>query len=712
MNIERIKWIDYLENNRVICTGLEIMYQIWKQEPSNYETLSMLDFVKQMEIDSIRQKNEQGSPEVWRYQNPLTFYFDFLYKEWETARNSGVSFDVCTWSAQMLDLYRVIQNISVCDHPERIPYYYEDLCNCLRALACSQMCYIVYCRGGDITPLATSSAKKGALDYEYDVTDFLRSQYQLNKLDDDNSGEWDRRSVAKVIYKYVHKKTSTKGGEKAFPTIVLTLKFPLLPQDNVDEKFCIIFQMPELRTFRPDDEKLERLELAHMRNVLVFHSSLVEVLKENMYILITSQRTVQYVEPLCNSSELVILHLTDLHVKENNFSEFQHAVENIVSANEEEHPIDLLVVTGDIVQGQCTAGELEEHYELAHMLICQLAERLWGRDDNYMRGDWRKRIVIIPGNHDYAAMNELEVISQSGSRSTSVGRPAQKEGGPMVKFAYYIQFVQKLLRIDVGEQIQNWLNHVYHYEQMRLTLLCLNTAAGSGPLRNNKVHIDRGFIDQVVNAHTFYQDSTTICLAHHTTEYLADYAMDRYYSKKIFNPDEMKTYIGEFEEILKLDPITDEIEISNRISKLRNVLEKRGLLSMEDVLMTDVRYYQENFRDRFNERCELTRMAMNRDRQMESADKESLRKSYQDLIKHARIKIILGGHIHVARYSIRSDCFEGPLFLRDGSNYGILTLKRDCALNEQHRWTQYHNNEIVPKIGKSYTPTKLFELSS
>lgn len=427
-------------------------------------------------------------------------------------------------------------------------------------------------------------------------------------------------------------------------------------------------------------------DLKNMRDILFLRAPFIKYTRQSLHILILSQDTYRYVLPLGKNNKLTILHLTDLHIKTKNKKDLEEIFKHLPKTIPDSGPVDLVVITGDIVQGQGSAGELEEHYCLADKLLRELSKTLWCYEGtNYLRGDWRKRIAIIPGNHDYAAMNELEVVSQKGTRSTGTGRPAQKEGGPMVKFAYYIHFISHLLGIDMGEQIQDWLNSVRRYDQMDLTLLCLNTSAGAGPLRNNKVHIDPDYVEKLEKTGCF-EVGITICLSHHTPSYEPDYAVDRYYTSKSL--EQTRDYVQQFRQILGYDLKTAQALIKNKLDDLYQELTDADV-GPEEALMADVSYYRKNFRSLTNERCEAIRSAMSRDDAMQAADLDSQRELFDRLIHAAHIKITLGGHIHEARVSSSSDCYEGPLFYESGKGlveYAILSLDQ---AKDTYDWTHY-----------------------
>ena len=116
-------------------------------------------------------------------------------------------------------------------------------------------------------------------------------------------------------------------------------------------------------------------------------------------------------------------------------------------------------------------------------------------------------------------MNELEVISENGSRATRVGRPSKKEGGPMVKFTYYEEFLCELPDVDINRMNRMGLNEYRAYSAMGLCVVGLNTSVSAGPIQNNKVSLFAPFIQNVRDTHDPREQIQTVWIGHHTARY-------------------------------------------------------------------------------------------------------------------------------------------------------------------------------------------------
>lgn len=498
-----------------------------------------------------------------------------------------------------------------------------------------------------------------------------------------------------------------------------------LPAKN-KERFYLFFQKKAEQPLKPGEAPDESVDIQKAqwicaRDILAFRDLLVRLTERNLHVLLLGQSTCRYISSLNDKKwdlskaeiselgsstadsetarkwkqlqEITILHLTDLHIKTQDRALLQTlfaAFPSKTPPETGERPVDLLVITGDIVQGQVSAGALEEHYQLATSLLRKLAKQLWGykfsggglSEKAYLRGDWQKRIIVIPGNHDYASMNELEVVAQKGSRNTIAGYPAKKEGGPMVKFAYYIQFLQNLLGLGLEEQIRDWLNAVRYYDELNTTLLCLNTSSGAGPLRNNKMCMDSEFLEQILRyPKQRFQENTTICLAHHLPTYAPNYLEDRYYSPTL--GDDTKKICECFRKAL----VETDAEKAEGMLKLLHDNYLSGFtddnLYSTDPFLIDFLYYIRNYKNKDDERCHYIKLSAQRDKEMEDQDRKNYLEQFRKLVDNAQIKIALGGHIH--RTELKGRCYAGPRGTdKDGMlHYGILRLRET-----DHDWLE------------------------
>ena len=118
--------------------------------------------------------------------------------------------------------------------------------------------------------------------------------------------------------------------------------------------------------------------------------------------------------------QISILHISDLHRDPKNPISnevlLNSLIQDVENAASEEHPIpapQLIVVSGDIIQG---AGKdtidhdnvLREQYDQAEQFLGALADELLGGD--------RRKLIIVPGNHDinfprmFSSLKEIDYV--------------------------------------------------------------------------------------------------------------------------------------------------------------------------------------------------------------------------------------------------------------------------------------------------------------
>ena len=236
-----------------------------------------------------------------------------------------------------------------------------------------------------------------------------------------------------------------------------------------------------------------------------------------------------YVKPLVDNRKPVILHMSDLHIRANKDKDSYYiipdSVKSIIKSEGKNLKPDLLLITGDVVNGNYSAAGLQNAYENALTVIKFIARILWRDDDRkYVRSDWNKRILISTGNHDYASMNELE--AKSKKRSTTSGKPGAL-GDVMIKHSYFINFLHRLLGNDIDNIIKYDLNQVVNYNRLGISVININTNSDVNPYRTNKVKINTKAIDRMLSNVSL--NNKIVYMMHHSPIYHLDYIDDVYY---------------------------------------------------------------------------------------------------------------------------------------------------------------------------------------
>lgn len=764
MDLQTIQTIVFLENNKILLDGLRLQYKRLKMTARPEDLPDALDqFVRRQWGARSQTAPGEAQQGTYRMQDPFTDFYRFIDREAEyhqallehyrNQQNDALSETerapldrdaaICRWNTDLLRSYAAAETILGNENAhQELPGGYEDLCDTLAALMGSELCYMLHIHRSDLHVLAHSSIplSKDLMPAEtLTWEDFQSIAGRLSRPDTQKT------SAAGTVYRFdLRKKAQTSGelsegakegkadgyqedvfwfsSRRRIPILALRMQLPKSWNADGRDELCLVFQFGPEEENEPLEESIQdgfvsSFDLWRARNVLILRQQLLKIALRDRFVLLTAQKEYRYVKPLASAlgekRPLRILHLTDLHIQKSNCRDILELVQNEYFANAPwiKKGIDLLFITGDVVQGWSNAGELETNYKNALNIIRRIAAILWRRDSK-LRADWKKRIVIIPGNHDYASMNELEVIAENGSRATGVGRPSKKEGGPMVKFAYYEEFLCELLDMDINQMNRMGLNEYRKYSAMGLCVVGLNTSVSAGPIRNNKVSLFAPFIQNVRDTHDPREQKQTVWIGHHTARYRPNYSVDRYYSSKIQTQSRMEDLVDRFRKIVvSIDPKTladlpmdKKREIQKKIDALYRDLAGNNppLVPEKDPLMADVLFFRQNWLSATNEQCSSICHAIMQETQMEEVDLDFCRRKYRELHEATKPCLMLGGHIH--EIHMEPCCYEGDRFYTEGSdahlNYAILELEPST-----HSWRTYQTSRTQ---GTQITNQNLF----
>lgn len=751
----------FLENTQTIFNGIERLYELL---PSNNRENAYQDVVDRQWY-ACYPTDKLGHNTGLRYQNPLYLFFEFLRKDpyWQEPDNIDA---ICRKSAvQMLALYDAVSRLSKDTPKENVPERFDEFCCCMRDIMESDVCYLLYSQRDQTELLSNSSYPMKMISPEYDdpaSSDPISKQLDQSTFDnlrlyiqrvrkegsDFNTETNTGWQLADTIYIPAMSELYAKGAEPnpQQNLVAIVLDLPSISVTNSKREWVyIVFQYSTCIT---DIEQL----LRRVRNLLFIREKILAHCVEHMYLLLIAQRTCHYIPCLNHSTNasnhrLRILHLTDLHLRTSNYKmamkfarqiyslkktdmrgNAQPFLKDPTSHTDEQTPlVDLLVITGDVVQASYSAGLLEKNYALAEKFIRALAAKLWQINGEFVRSDWQKRIIIIPGNHDYASMNELQAESMPGAkRALGIGYPARNEGGPMVKFAYYINFISHLFHTDVNTLIQNQLNEIRCYRQLGLTVLSINTVSEAGPLRTNKVLMNPLAGKKLIHA-TDLKNQFPLLLAHHTPNYNIDYLMDRYWTSCGRSFSEQQAWVKSFREclndILELTSITDYVELNTELESIRTKLENvcNAITSCTsftlsnpekyDLLWDIVRILEALKKPPYlNEQVIALCRSVIADNEMAKRDRKLLHSYFKELLDAMHYQLVLGGHTHELKLGGKSTSksthysdmelkdipfAEGGLFMMSkGDDYtinmGILDFSRERSLREWDVFAQYH----------------------
>lgn len=714
LNCPKLGEILSMENTRLVYTGVKRLDELC-QSVTNWNDLE--SFVQEKRYSCLLSEN----PRQYRSQNPLSDLFRFLDRE------RDISMSVLSGMLGFYRLAKEMENGTLLELQKNYIAQYDKLCFYFNQIAGSQSCCLIHQQNGNNQIIAQSLWK-----------DNLETHDQIHVVLRDVESRLSRSYLHNTVIPWRPSKACQGNYHSA---LVLTLRIQrrqdVFQQQNI--YIVLLFQ---------DDPQSSGMtnNISRGRYVLFMRQPLQQLLERDLYALHHFRITYQDVFPLSKSGSptahdeerdkahdekrikecMTLLHLTDLHITAQSKEQILKLIGEQAAELKKGNP-DLLLITGDAVQSNSTAIDLERNYQAAREVIQALAVLLWpntsedGGDAVRPRPDWRKRIVIIPGNHDYATMNELSATHIL--RTTSGGTPVLKDGSPMSRYSYYIQFLQELLQVDMSVSIRNGLNQIREYSELGIRVIALNSVAEVGPLRNNKVQLDEAYIerqpDVVPDANGYFN----ICMAHHTVYYRPDYVADRYYEKEM-NP----RIISQLKEIIRVcadgqqkmvdlpsDRDRIKVETQERLDLLLNQTSYQilGKYHKGSALYSDIEYLKEHWSILTNERCQQIISDFSLHEAMSARDYGAYTERLTKLAKKYPIHIMLGGHTHQAGQTSDSFCFHGPRFYY-GEKYptlyfGRLILKR----GEELPWIPDHyeffpDNQLKETLKSDQPPINIF----
>lgn len=645
MNKMELAYFLDLENTRIIYNGIrKLNERHWDEK----------DILKLVQEEYKECKEKKGDKEEWLPQNTMTEFFKFLCAGKKEPDENRI--------ANMILLYQKVTALLE-GHDEislgkEYVGAYTELCKYMNNIAHSKQCYMIHLSSNGGHVLAHSSN-------EFEVDGESKAFHTIITKVHKAVG-----NLAEVGFE-----ETIKEGENNL--LIFVLHVSRRRDEKYKQTVCIVLEGADSQ---------ERQEIG--KSILFLRQQLQELLERDLYALQHFQISYEAVMPL-NSDSLKILHITDLHVSEDNEAGIRKVIRETDWKYEEGLLVpDLILITGDVVQGKNAASDMEINYEKAAVVIRELVNKLWIENPEAKEKiyDWKKRIIIIPGNHDYASMNELK--ASHINRATTAGLPADEEGSPMVKFGYFINFLQQLLDINMSEQIWQNLNEYRVYNAMDLEIICLNTVSEASMWRNNKMALDEKFIERLPKKNADQNQPFVICLGHHSPLYRNDYNADCYWSPGITN--EALGLLGKI-----VETVQDGIKENSR-EKTQKTLEKMKESNVyasikkrkETALYSDVTYLLKHGHEFSNERCRNIVNEYAKNLQMQEYDYNKYRECYGKLKEKVMPDIFLGGHTHELAHNSAKNIIEGPRFYNAKEsdttiNYGILEIQKTNPGNEK-----------------------------
>lgn len=529
----------------------------------------------------------------------LAFYLELFHEDGAVA---DLAKTVDSELAPMLNYFNILQYLTEeefawekekPDHHASIPYIYEDLCLSIREMTRCNACYLLYQEKGEMAELISRSGyvadgetgllanfniKVSELDSiigqissltepKYSVVDQSGATFELKYSEPSEIAEGIKAIMCSstqieaaqdsIIATANEKTRETAVGSSETPSkISLTSKttthkylvFELLyfreeTHDKNDRAFYVLLDYPIKDTsshVSSNDCKKFALKVLFLRN------RLWEALRNDYAELIDYRFDCSYIKSVEeNSDNCLIMHISDVHLQDDD----SWSPEGYICKKLCEHigslkiSFDLLAITGDIINASQNAFEAQAKYYRAGLFLQKIATELWSiKDENasvsILPHDWKRRVLIVTGNHDYTAMNEL--IVETGARKIKSALPTKHSGGTMSKFTYYIEFLVNFLDAPVDELLENDLNEIRDYKYLHLKVALVNTSSKANSLQTNKVRIDEETIIRLINRTHWLEENEQqkhVILMHHAPTYKINYFDDRYSAHNLISKD-------------------------------------------------------------------------------------------------------------------------------------------------------------------------------
>ena len=695
------RMIAYLENTSVIYSGIR------KLTLDCVDILDDYDKTYKYVKDTLDAAVEKDSPKKEYYElNPHKMFLQFM----DNRKHFLSGYDKIVYriyTNQVLLFNRLCELEARTSHIDN-PYDYVQICNYIRNITRYRQCLIVSGKEGNCT-VAKSDTWIDYMDNDLSqetIYDIIKKYLDTRK----------KYSINAVVQKYSIKSTTE------------ILIIPMTFDENYSPGTYLLLYKGEIKQGEvTPTEKLELQDLWNIRNIMFLRDRLERVLSRDIEHLHNMIDSYSFINNISGSGTAKIMHISDLHITVENESNKKDLVKKLSIS---ETP-DLLLITGDVITGRYSAASMINAYNSAERVIKELVKKIWlieNEDGKHIRSDWRKRIIISPGNHDYASMNELE--AQNKKRITMSGTPGEL-GDIMVKHSYFVEFVHNLLGTDIDKLVQNEMNRIYNYDNLKITVANLNSNSNVNPLRTNKVMVNETGVENMFKHSN--KNPVLVYMIHHTPMYEVDYVDDVYYlsykdipeikrimerhSLSVSTPKEvnnvwislLKSTVNDFKDDVKA---LSDAEQKCLLKDILNYLKENNEKQYSENNLDDFHYYAESETPQFDDRCRHLKCLI--DELIYSTEQD--RNQYKDFcIKHFSEKrkekdinsfYILGGHTHEARVLERGFCgvldkcegiYEAGLFLEGTLNYYVLTINQDLS----HSFTYYGEKPKPKNLDKS-----------
>ena len=519
----------YLENIYTLEEGLEMLRADLdasrEDQESDTKNLPTIDEAKNLVKSSREECKEIHDARItWMLHNNKTEFFKFT----DRLPDSTI--------AHMLRFHYVIRLLEGLDTSDRdykrdAFYGYCTVCDSMRDIMNAQSCWIIDESRSGISILAKSS-----IEVKTDVEDITENVAATN-IEMLKNVHRVYTSIRNKNEKSAHLTDSSNWEVFGHPEKVVVFKhtdinneqyavIPIALQGRSDDTFYLVFKLKDL---------LLENGLREFRNVMFSRERLSELVSRDYLLLLNQRFSYDHIRHRSDKDKTVILHISDIHANPTNIDAITGMSKDAFESLEPKIEPDLLVITGDIISGASNAKRAEENYDAAKTIIREIVLDVFSSFINgkrYLIQDWNKRIVIIPGNHDYASMNELEGMQRF--RKLIAGYPSTQNVSTMAKYAYYLDFMRDLLDVDISMLLANKMNEARTYPHLGVNILALNSNAQTSALRTNKIgFMEIKDLEKILDKSIQEKNDTgrmqrNILLMHHSLFYMPNYVLDLY----------------------------------------------------------------------------------------------------------------------------------------------------------------------------------------
>lgn len=389
-----------------------------------------------------------------------------------------------------------------------LPYLYENLCNCIMKLMQCRNSYIVHHVSCGDTHIVARSAY---LPEEVEDAAELKASDIAGFLTENHSKTPDMEEG------FCEKPVFSLMGADGYNYWLLRL------YESGDEQLYLLLQY---EAALPDTRELVKILFArdHLKSA-VFRDfeHLLNLRYELGFVRFFRERTAD------KPPYPIIMHTSDLHA--DTVFPADKCLQSVLDSLSPGDGVDLLVLSGDIVDGKnSNASQTQKNYDYAAETIRKLVSKIWSCAGR-ISFDWKRRILFVPGNHDFAAMNLVKAVLKQ--RALAAGLPYDGNNKVVAKFAYYLNFILELLDVPIDLLIRDEINEVREYRRMNTKVLMLNSSYDASYMRTNKVRISKTIVERLTGSEAWKEcphseRALRICVVHHPPSEPIDYTLDGY----------------------------------------------------------------------------------------------------------------------------------------------------------------------------------------